>query len=82
MALSKIPTLHTRQINLDFMLSGYDQDTVKPDDDVLKVWARENIVSALSTCSHDPEEDDRALAAIERLYGKDILKERKSLISS
>ena len=60
------------------MLFGYDQDIVKPDDDLLKTWARENIVSALSTCNHDPEEDDRALAAIERLYGKDILKERKS----
>ena len=76
MALSKIPTLNARQMNLETMLSGYDQEIVKPDDDLLKIWARENTVSALSMCSHDPE-DDRALAAIERLYGKDILTERE-----
>lgn len=72
-ALSKIPTLTARYVIIESILSGYIVGTVKPDDDPLRLWARENIVSALSSLSHATEEDARTLAAIEQQYGKDIL---------
>ena len=73
-ALSRIPTLTARYVIIESILSGYIVGTVKPDDDPLRLWARENIVSALSSLSHATEEEDaRTLAAIEQQYGKDIL---------
>lgn len=77
MALSRVPTLTARYWILKSILSGYIGRTVKPDDDPLRLWARENIVSALSSLSHATEEDGRTLAAIEQQYGKDILTERE-----
>ena len=76
MALSKIPTLTARYMILESILSGYDHEIVKSDDDLLKLWARENIISALSTLSHATKEDVRTLAAIKRKYGKDFLMEK------
>ncbi|KAK0513137.1 hypothetical protein JMJ35_004123 [Cladonia borealis] len=76
-ALSRIPTLTARYVILKSILSGYIGRTVKPDDDPLRLWARENIVSALSSLGHATEEDVKTLAAIEQQYGKDILKEGK-----
>ena len=72
-ALSKIPTLTARYMILESILSGYVGETVKPDDDILRLWARENIVSALSSLSHVTEEDGRTLAAIGQKYGEDLL---------
>lgn len=76
-ALSKIPTLSARYIILENILSGYIGRTIRPDDDPLRLWARENIISALSSLGHATEDDDRTLAAIEEKYGKDILMERQ-----
>lgn len=72
-ALSRIPTLTARYVIIESTLSGYMGRTVKPDDDPLRLWAKENIVSALSSLSHATEEDGRTLAAIEQQYGKGIL---------
>lgn len=75
MALSKVPTLTARYNYLEAMLSGYEYKIDKPDDDLLKLWAKKNILSALSTLSHATEEDGRTLAAIKQKYGKDFLME-------
>ena len=77
-ALSKVPTLTARYWILESILSGYIGRTIKPNDDPLRLWARENIVSALSSLSHATEEDGGTLAAIEQQYGKDILTEKDS----
>ena len=77
MALSKIPTLTARYTIIESILSGYIRRTGKLDEDPLGLWARENIIKALSSLSHTTEEDDRTLAAIEEKYGKDILMERQ-----
>lgn len=76
-ALSRVPTLTGRYTIIESILSGYLRQAVKPDDGSLKLWARENIVSALSSLSHDTEEDGVTLAAIEEKYGKDIMMERQ-----
>lgn len=77
-ALSRVPTLTARHKILESILSGYIGRTIKPDDDPLRLWARETIVNALSSLSHATEEDGRTLAAIEQQYGKDILTEKDS----
>lgn len=76
-ALSRVPTLTGRYTIIENILSGYIRGAIKPDDGSLKLWARENIVSALSSLSHTTGEDGRTLAAIEVKYGKDILMGRQ-----
>ena len=76
-ALSRVPTLTGRYTIIESILSGYFRRAVKPDDGSLKLWARESIVSALSSLSYSTEEDGITLAAIEEKYGKDILMERQ-----
>ena len=76
MTLSKIPTLAARYDYLETMLSGYDDEITKSNDDVLKLWAREHIVSALSTLSHAEEEEGRILALIRQRFGEDFLMEK------
>ena len=76
-ALSKISTLTARYTIIESILSGYISRAAEPDDDPLRLWARENIIKALSLLSHTTEEDGRTLAAIEEKYGKDILMERR-----
>ena len=81
-ALNRVPTLTVRYTIIENILSGYVRRAVKPDDGSLKLWARENIISALSSLSHATEEDSITLADIEEKYGKDILMESKSPTSS
>ena len=75
-ALSRVPTLAARYKIIENILSGYLRRAVKPDDGSFKLWARENILKALSSLSHATE-DGITLAAIEEKYGKDILMERQ-----
>ena len=72
-ALRRLDTLTGRYTIIESMLSGYIRRAVEPGDDPLRLWARENIVNALSSLSHSTEADRRTLAAIEEKYGKDIL---------
>lgn len=76
-ALSRVSTLTARYTIIENILSGYLHRAVKPDDGSLELWARDNIVSALSSLSHSTEEDRRTLAAIEEKYGRDIVMERQ-----
>ena len=74
-AVSNVPTLTERYTIIESILVGYIRRTVKPEDDPLILWARENIVNALPLLSRATEADRRTLAAIELKYGKDILVE-------
>ena len=75
MALSRVPTLTERCTIIESILAGYIRSTVQPDDDPLRIWARENIVNALPLLKHATEADRRTLVVIEQEYGKDILVE-------
>ena len=75
--LRRLDTLTGRYTIIESILSGYFRRAVEPGDDSLRLWARENIVSALSSLSLGTEEDGRTLAAIEEKYGKDTLVERQ-----